>query len=315
MGKHTGQHAFPVRCTMEATGIYHEKLALLLHEEYPEVHLSVVLPTKAKRYLQSLGYRNKTDKIDAQGSAERGAHRRLARWKGIDPFWRRLRELTRTKAELVKQRTATTNKLHAHRSSGVQIPEVVQLLEDMREQLAAKIDKLDRLIAQHLRSKDDYQQQIGRLLSIPGIGIKTAAVILAETMGFTDFTSKGQLISFSGYDVAIRESGQWKGQQKISKKGSPYIRAAMYMPVGSILRHKSGPLYAYYQRLLSRHNIKMKAHVALQKKLLGYMYFLWRKNEDFDPSVIYTQQRQHGHIKTAPPEGEAAVDTSSAIAN
>jgi hypothetical protein len=41
---------------------------------------------------------------------------------------------------------------------------------------------------------------------------------------------------------------------------------------------------------------------------------LWRKNEDFDPAVIRNQQQQHGHIKTAPPEDEAAVDTSIALA-
>ncbi|SMO79253.1 IS110 family transposase, partial [Gracilimonas mengyeensis] len=46
-----------IRVTMEATGVYYEGLALYLQEQVPDVHLSVVLPSQAKRYMQSRGLR------------------------------------------------------------------------------------------------------------------------------------------------------------------------------------------------------------------------------------------------------------------
>ncbi|MCH2449593.1 MAG: transposase [Gracilimonas sp.] len=93
---HAGQ-AGSLWVSMEATGVYYEPLALYIAEHAPDIHLSVVLPSKAKRYLQSCGLRSKTDKIDAYGLALMGAERVLAGWAGIDPFWRNLRQLTRTR--------------------------------------------------------------------------------------------------------------------------------------------------------------------------------------------------------------------------
>jgi transposase len=56
--------------TMEATGVYYENLAWHLHQQDRQV--SVVLANLAKKYLQSLGYKSKNDKIDAKGLAQMG---------------------------------------------------------------------------------------------------------------------------------------------------------------------------------------------------------------------------------------------------
>lgn len=308
----TGQPA-PIRCTMEATGVYYEPLALYLADHHPEMHLSVVLPSSAKKYNASRGLRSKTDKIDAYGLALMGAERRLPAWGGIDRFWRTLRGLTRTRASLQKQITELNNQLHAHHHSGIQLPEVQQSLKRLIRQLRAEVTHLEELIRHHLASKPEYAYQIACLDSIPGVGLLTIAVILAETMGFEAFCSRSQLISFSGYDVVIQESGKWVGQPKISKQGSHYIRQAMYMPASAVVRSRKGPVWGLYQRLLSRHGVKMKAHVAVQKKLLSYMYFLWKKGEIYDPEKIVATQVLHQE-KAAPPKGGATVDTSPALA-
>jgi len=138
-------------------------------------------------------------------------------------------------------------------------------------------------------------------------------VILAETLGFENFYRISQLMSFSGYDVVLNQSGKRVGKEKISKQGSPYIRAAMFMPASCIIRTKSAPLYGLYTRLLARHGIKMKAHVAVQKKLLVYMYTLWSKQQYYDPNMILNQQNNHKK-RIATPIGEATVDTSLAVA-
>jgi len=322
-----------IRLTMEATGIYYEQLALLIHEESPQIHLSVVMASQAKAYQKSRGLRNKTDKIDAEGLARMGAERKLTRWRGIDPFWRKLRELTRSRARLESQKTQVRNRLHAHNRSAVVIEEVQASLQTVLETLQTQSDALMKKITAHLESREDIPAKIKLLKTIPGIGLKTIAVVLAETLGFEYFTSISQLMCFSGYDVVTNDSGKRVGKRNISKQGSAHIRKAMYMPAGTVINHKPAQLYDYYQRLLDRHGIKMKAHVALQKKLLRYMFTLWNKHQGWDPAIIQQQRRNHEQPEPAgdqeqeksnrkdmapkvvvekeiaPPKGEATEDT------
>jgi transposase len=310
--RHKKQPKAPFRVTMEATGVYYEALALHIQEHHPQTHLAVVLPSKSKKYIQSRGLRSKTDKIDAYGLALMGAERKLAGWKGIDPFWRELRALTRTRANLLEQCTALRNQLHALRHSGIEVPQAMESLQQCIQALSSQINTLKQRIYRHLRKRKELNEAIECLKSIHGIGKLTIAVVLAETNGFRTFHSISQLVSFSGYDVKIRQSGKWTGKPKISKQGSKYIRRAMYMPANTIIRSKDGPIWELYQRLLGKHNVEMKAHVAVQKKLLQYMYVLWNKQEPFDPQKIRDLQAYHDNV--APSENEATVDTSSAVA-
>lgn len=310
LARHTKAQPAPVRMTIEATGVYYEPLALFIQQNHPQIHLSVVLPSKAKQFIGSQGFRSKTDKIDAHGLALMGAERNLERWKGIDPFWRELRVHTRTRSELLDQRTQLRNQLHALTHSGVASPKAEQALRECIKALSRQVDELTRLIGEQLSSRKDLAGSIDYLRSIPGVGTLTIASILAETNGFAEFHRISQLISFSGYDVKLKESGKWAGQPKISKQGSKYIRKTMYMPATTIARGNGGPIYEFYQRLVATHNIKMKAHVAVQKKLLTYMYTLWNRQEYFNPDTIYNQQKEHQKKIASPSDDqEAIVDT------
>lgn len=311
---HTCQ-APTVRITMEATGVYYEPLALFIKENHPQFHLAVVLPSKSKKYIQSRGLRSKTDKIDAYGLALMGAERKLDPWSGINPFWRQLRALTRTRVALLEQRTALRNQLHALTHGGMEASRPKQALHAAIEALTEEIDQLTRCIYNKLRSRTDLAERIEYLLTIPGVGRLTTATVLAETAGFAEFDSISQLISFSGYDVVIQQSGQWAGQPQISKQGSKHIRRAMYMPANTAIRGGEGPIWEFYQRLNATHDkdVNMKAHVAVQKKLLRYMYVLWDKGEPFDPDHIRNLQAYHNNV--APPEGEATEDPSLARAS
>lgn len=237
--RHTPKNA-SIRLTMEATGVYYEPLALYLQEQAPDIHLSVVLPSQGKRYMQSQGLRSKTDKIDAWGLALMGAERRLPGWAGIDPFWRNLRQLTRTRGSLMEQRTQLRNQVHALAHSGQAGGEAEEALREAIAVISRQIERLTRRIYQQLRSRKDLSEDIEGLRSIPGIGLLTIATVLAETNGFERFSSISQLISYSGYDVVIKESGKWAGKPKISKQGSKYIRRAMYMPASVVVRRGEG---------------------------------------------------------------------------
>lgn len=302
-----------VRCTMEATGVYHEQLAIYVFDHHQDIRVSVVLPSASKKYITSRGLRSKTDKVDAYGLALMGSERKLPKWKGIDRYWRELRQLTRTRAALQEQITQLSSQLHAQTHSGLRVEVAEQSLQASLTVLREQRDRLTRQITVHLNSRKEMARQLACLDSIPGIGMLTIAVILAETNGFEYFRSCSQLMSFSGYDVVANDSGQRVGKRKISKQGSSHIRRAMYMPASTIVRRKPPVLYDYYNRLLSRHAIKMKAHVALQKKLLGYMYYLWNSQQLYNPDT-YEQTQKRLQKKIAPLKGEATVDTPHAFA-
>lgn len=302
-----------VRCTMEATGVYHEQLAIYVFDHHKDIRLSVVLPSASKKYITSRGLRSKTDKVDAYGLALMGSERKLPKWKGIDRYWRELRQLTRTRAALQEQITQLSSQLRAQTHSGLRVEVAEQSLRASLTTLREQRDRLTRQLTVHLNSRKDMAHQLVCLKSIPGIGMLTIAVILAETNGFGYFRSCSQLMSFSGYDVVANDSGQRVGKRKISKQGSSHIRRAMYMPASTIVRRKPPVLYDYYNRLLSSHGIKMKAHVALQKKLLSYMYYLWNSHQLYNPDT-YEQTQKRLQKKIAPLEGEATVDTPHAYA-
>ncbi|NLU40402.1 MAG: IS110 family transposase, partial [Bacteroidales bacterium] len=59
-----------------------------------EYTVFVVVPNKARKYLQSLGHKSKNDKIDATGLACMCLQNKFEPWKPISKFYYELRLLT-----------------------------------------------------------------------------------------------------------------------------------------------------------------------------------------------------------------------------
>ncbi len=133
------------------------------------------------------------------------------------------------------------------------------------------------------------QQLVILLCSLPGIGILTAATVLGETNGFDLIRNKRQLTSYAGLDVKEKQSGtSVKGKPRISKKGNKHLRKAMHMPALTAIRHDER-FKAIFARLISKHGIKMKAVVAIQRKLLEMMYILYKTNTPYDKNYLENQ--------------------------
>lgn len=121
------------------------------------------------------------------------------------------------------------------------------------------------------------------------------AVVVGETNGFELFKNKAQLVSYAGYDVIENQSGTKTGKTRISKKGNTHIRRVLHMAALNAAKHE--PVFkTFYERVHSNTHIKMKAYVAVQKKLLCLMYSLWKRDQVFDPDF------QNKYVK------EGAVD-------
>jgi transposase len=271
----------PVHFTMEATGVYHERLAYFLYEQDFLVH--VVLPNQAKKFHQSLGLKSKTDKLDARTLAQMGLERMLLLWQPISKNLLCLKQLTRERDALVRTRPSAANQLHAYRHQGKPNQKSIHRTEEHIDFMDAQIKKIEKEIAQFVNNDKELKTKMKFLLSIPGIGILTAATVVAETNGFAAFTSIKQLAGYAGLDVRTAESGKWKGKSKISKRGNSHIRKALFMPTLSKIRNNR-ETKRFYEHLKEKKGIGMVAAIAVERKLLGLMYSLWKKEEMYCPA-------------------------------
>lgn len=272
-----------LKITMEATGVYHEKLAYYLHQK--GYNVSVVLPNRSKKYLESIGLKSKTDKLDAKGLAQMGAEQNLPIWQPFSVHIYELKTLSRHRSRLQKMITSVKNQLHAHQQMGYVTKSVIRQLKQMLKTFEKQVQKLEQEIDKVLQKDEQLANKV-RLIatSINGIGLLTVVTLAAETNGFQLFSSQGQLTSFCGYDVVENQSGKRKGKTKISKKGNAHIRKALHFPALNVVRLQTGTFPDLYQRVFSRTHIPMKGYVAVQRKLLCLIYFLWKSDQAFDPN-------------------------------
>jgi transposase len=289
--------AIPLIIGMEATGIYHEECAYYLHDK--QFTICVVLPNHAKKYLQASGIKTKNDKTDAKGLSKMFAERAFKLWQPMGKFYYELRAMTRYQQSLSELKTVANNQYRSLLRGAYVVKEVLEMQKNHIEHLNKEILIINKKIELHIKSNKEIASKIANVLTIKGIGIITAAVLIAETNGFILFESASQLVGYSGYDVVENQSGKHRGKTKISKKGNSHIRRAMHMPSLSAVRIKVKPFIDLYNRTLEKHNIKMKSNVAVQKKMLVVFYAIWKKDVPFTESYLNENTREKEQVSTS----------------
>ena len=276
--------ALPARYVMEATGVYHEALAYFLDEHNFEV--TVVLPNKISNYVRTLEIKTVTDKTASEAIARFGLERHLDQWHRPKKVFKTLRQLTRERDQVVQIRSMIKNQLHAELAGAEPNKGSVNRLKkqilffDRQEQEIKK--ELNEVVKQH----EDLKASVALLSSITGIATMTALIVLAETNDFELIRNKRQLTSYAGLDVKEKQSGtSIKGKPKISKRGNKYLRKAMHLPALAAIKYDER-FKAIFARLVSKHGIKMKAVVAVQRKLLEMAYIIYKTKKPYDKSYL-----------------------------
>ena len=293
----------PFQILMEATGVYHEKLAIWLTEQGKEV--LVVLANKARRYMQSLGLKTKNDRADARGLAMMCLHHQFDVWKPIGKYNYELRLLTRHYQSTQELKTVLLNQLHALEHSGYTSKQVSKQLKKTIGFFEKQLQAIKTGIADHINGNEEAKRKVGHICKIKGVDILTVATIIAETNGFELFHNQSQLASYAGYDVVENQSGKHTGKTRISKKGNSRIRRILHMPALNVVRWQEPAFQRLQKRIYEKTKIKMKGYVAVQKKLLLVMYTLWKKDQpyrnDYEEKII---SGNDGHKLLFPFEGQ-----------
>lgn len=159
----------PLVICMEATGVYCERLALYLHQTNYSV--IVLLPSKAKKYMQSLGLKSKNDKIDAAGLARMAAEQNLGLWQPMGDFFYKLRQLTRHHEQLQQSKTVFRNQLHAIEHSMFEVAEVAKQQKKIIELIDKQVAQIITAIEKHIHGNEEVEKKIKNICKIKGVGL------------------------------------------------------------------------------------------------------------------------------------------------
>ena len=134
-----------------------------------------------------------------------------------------------------------------------------------------------------VKIKDIYSKLDNHLQSIPGIGEVTAPIILAEIGDINNFSSPSKLTAFAGIDPSENQSGNKKSSnEKTSKRGSPYLRHALY--TAAMVASTNDPvMHDYYLKKRAEGKHHYVALTGIERKLLGIIFHVLKENRDYRP--------------------------------
>lgn len=265
-------------CVMEATGCYHQMLALYLFNN--QIRVAVLNPLVIKRYSQMKLHHTKTDKSDAQMICSYAHDQRVSLWEPEPDYIKECNMLQSAVGLYFKQRTAIKNKIHSLASRGVKTGTLVCSLKRQLQQLNKEIEIVENEIEKLI--KEHNQQMYSNIRSIPGVGKKTALLLIASTNGFKSFENHRQLSGFFGLAPTERTSGtSIKGRSRISKAGNPKIRNSLFMC--SFTASQCNPqCNALFTRLVAKGKSKKLALIAVANKLLKQVFAIAKSGISYD---------------------------------
>jgi transposase len=234
-------------------------------------------PRAAKQFLASVHPRAKTDRLDAQGLA------RYASSVDLKPVVIKS-DLMQRLSELLCARRSLSRSLSTFRQQAQALPEA-------REQLLAAASS----VAQHLRELDRelerlarQEPQIKRLMQLPGVGPVTAATLVVRLTS-VPFATSDQVVAYVGLDLRVRDSGQHRGQRKLTKHGDAELRRLLYLAAQATLRSKDTTFALQYERERAKGLATTQALCAVARKIARVAWSLVRHRAEYDPQRVYSQ--------------------------
>lgn len=262
---------------MEATGIYWEGVAVYLSNH--DMAVSVINPAQIKAYGQSKLVRTKTDKVDARLIAEYGKERTPSLWEAPSQNEQKLRALVLRLESLQGMRTQENNRLEsADKTIRSDIGKHIAWLD---EEIKALIKK----IRDHIDHDSDMKDRSDLLESIPGIGERTIAMLLAYRIDPCHFSNARQAAAFAGLDPRQHVSGSSvRGKPRMSKIGHSLLRKSLYMPA-MVAIYKTDWGKCFRKRLAASGKAPKLIIGAMMRKLIHVAFGVLRSKQPFNPAL------------------------------
>lgn len=263
------------------------------------IQVKLAHPLKTKAIASA---RIKTDRIDANILAH------LLRADLIPEAWvppaeiRELRTITRYRASLVKLQTEVKNQVHAllmrngikykfsdlfGKSGREFLMGLDHLLKPVDSAILrsctgtlAHLGPEVKLVSGHIALAVEENGDVKLLMTIPGIDVYSAALIIAEIGNIRRFPTYKQLCSYAGIVPSVHKSGKVVRYGRITKQGSKWLRWILAQAVNHVIR-RPGKLHDFYLKMVRRGKGKNVARVAVARKLLRVIWCMLTQREPF----------------------------------
>ena len=225
-----------------------------------EIATVVANPRRVRQYARAAGVMAKTDRVDALVLARFARDMRPESRPARSPQDEALRELVARRHQLVKMKTAETNRLTRAAEAAV-VRDIESSLEFLQERIEAIEEAIDDLI------KDDpsYKETDELLRSVPGVGEKTSRMLMAALPEIGSLTRR-EVASLAGLAPFANDSGKMRGARMISG-GRSAVRRALYMAALVGIRYNED-IRVFYNRLRDKGKSGKVALTACMRKLL-----------------------------------------------
>lgn len=279
--KWTGKGA---RVCMEATGVYHLQLALMLVAAGVEV--MVINPRVAKDFGRALANRSKTDRVDAWTLLEYVRRMEFVQWNAPRAAVLELRELGRRLSELVHVGVEEKNRFHAKNVAAIS-KTVVNDVKAHVAQIEKRVKQIEKAAMVIIRDDAGLGEQFAILTKVPGVARRSAILLLTELAVLDRTMTVKQIVGHAGLDPRECESGTSVHKPpRISKIGNARLRAILYMNALTAIRYDRGARL-FFAQLVARGKKKKQAIVAVMRKLLHGIWIVLQRRVAFDSSILF----------------------------
>lgn len=271
-------HVHGSHIAMEATGPYYFQLARFFYEQGQKV--SVLNPLVVRRFSQMQLSRTKTDRKDAVVIARFTAMTNPKEWAVPSNEILRIRNLETYLEGLKQRRGMLYNQFHAFQAAAT-------IDVGLDEEIKRDLDSYDRKISDKEKEIEaliagSYADLLKNLKSIPGIGPRSASLLIILTDGFKMFENHRKIMSYFGLAPRIYESGSSvRGRKHICKMGMGQIRKVLYMAATSAIRCNKA-CRELYERLRAKGKPYKVALIAAVNKLIKQAFAIAKTGRSYD---------------------------------
>jgi transposase len=264
----------PTCIVLEATGGYEMLLAIALTAA--KLPVAIVNPRQVRNFAKALSIQAKTDALDAEVLAQFADK--------VEPECRpmpseeslALKELVSRRSQIIEMRAMEKNRQRLTQSK-----QIKRSIEAVIATLNQEIKDIDSEIKKRIKASPVWRAKDKLLKSVPGIGDKTAAMLVASLQELGNL-SRRKIASLVGLAPINRDSGKWRGRRMISG-GRSSVRSELYMPTLSAIRFN--PLIKkFYDRLICAGKPPKVAITACMRKLLIILNAVMRESRPWQPT-------------------------------
>lgn len=287
LSKRLHKENFQGMIIMESTGRHHLQTALTLTQD--DLDVRVINPLMSKKYSNSSIRKVKTDKRDSQILAEIALKEerlpsKFNLGKNEIIIKKKVSLIAFLDKEIQKMNASMNEYIRNSEELGLkltktdkQIKKTIELLKKQKEELEKEVEKM-------VNDGGGDSDEIKKYSSIPGVSPYTASV--SSLFFSSDYNlSAKQWIAFAGMDVSIRESGNWRGRGKLTKRGNSYLRKRLFQAAWGAKMHNDD-FKEYYDYLRNNGKSYVEALTIIARKIVIIMFNLNTNNEYYDASKL-----------------------------